>query len=363
MGEAEFYTKYKVLAEDKSQLVSPIELMISILYSHDDMYSDLDVPGAVSPETRRTLEHNLVKFVSIADENPILYHFVRDTDKEAMKLLDPEGTRQNETVVNGAIMRRSRIGSDFFVPWIASLVPRSIALEVCYGYGVDFKGEYREIPQTDPFFYFCHKNDLFVAIVERGLKTVEWLDELKPEKMLFLGAGMAPELRHLGLKLDKGQKAILIDHDTTINPEFLFKDISFRDQIEYQLNDIALVVANPETRGFGAVTAMGLIPYVWGQSETSFSKLLVAIFKNTLEVGGSLIFELYPEHWEWYRNRDIKGFYMPLKLFPTIDTATELLKNLLCALQLDTSTEMEVKKYYDDFGKELMGVYRITRRS
>ena len=305
-------------------------------------YHNLDDPEKSEGEiqfAKRTCD----KFVKLAIENPPLYDFVLDTDcDEYWDIIDPE-----EKVKN-----RCRLASEFFIPWVAIEVPRAIALEVVYGYGLDIYGEYRKIPETDPFFYFVYKNDLFKAIAERGIITIDWLNHTSAKKIGFLAAGMAPEFRHLGLELERDQEAILIDNDPTINPDELFKDLPFKNQITYIQEDLTKAIAESELKDSDVVVANGIICYVWDK----FPQILGAI-KNQLKPHGTFIFELYPHHWEWARNRDIKGFYLPLKLFSNIDEAVDAVRK---TAKLFGITDISSCRYYDDFGNEIMVMFRIT---
>lgn len=286
------------------------------------------------------------KFVDIAVANPALYDFVLDTDyEEYWNIVDPEGKVQN----------RCRLASEFFIPWVAVEVPRSIALEVVYGYGLDIYGEYRKIPTSDPFNYFVYKNELFAAIAERGLKTIDLLEnKLRPRNILFLAAGMAPEFRHLSYELKRGQKAILVDNDKTINVNDLLSPISCNKQITYIQEDLIEAIKRPELKNQDVIIANGIMCYLW----QSFPQILATI-KGLLKPRGSFIFELYPKHWEWARNRDIKGYYLPLKLFDDCLDARIQVEKIALGLGID-SNSISSYQYYDDFKNEIMILFKVT---
>lgn len=333
MKKEDLFTKYAESAGTRDA---------DYLWQRIKEYHDIDNPDLTESQ-RQFAKGTCEKFVKIAVENPALYDFVLDTDyDEYWEIMDPENKVEN----------RCRLASEFFIPWIATLVPRAIALEVVYGYGIDIYGEYREIPETDPFLYFTYKNDLFKAIAERGIKTIELLDKQRSKKIGFLAAGMAPEFRHLGLELKKRQSAILVDNDPTINPEDLLKDLPSQDRITYVQEDISKAVAEQKFKGCDAVVANGIICYVWNM----FPQLLGAMVSQ-IKSGGSFIFELYPHHWEWARNRDIKGFYLPLKLFEDSDEAAQAVEN---ATKLFGITKISSYRYYDDFDNEIMIMFRLT---
>lgn len=305
-------------------------------------YHNLDNPTKSEGEimfAKRTCD----KFVKIAVENPPLYDFVLDTDcDEYWDIVDPKGKVKN----------RCRLASEFFIPWVAVEVPRAIALEVVYGHGVDIYGEYREIPESDPFFYFVYKNDLFKAIAERGIKTTELLSRPGIKRIGFLAAGMAPEFRHLDFKLKKGQRAILIDNDPTINPEELFKDLPFRRRLTYIQEDLTKAISESKLKDCDAIVANGIICYVWDK----FPQILGAV-KSQLKPHGTFIFELYPHHWEWARNRAIKGFYLPLKLFANCDEAVHTVESIAYQFGI---TNISSYRFYDDFINETMVLFKIT---
>ena len=282
------------------------------------------------------------KFVDLAVENPALYDFVLDTDcDEYWDIVDRERKVKN----------RSRLASEFFIPWVAVEVPRSIALEVVYGYGLDLYGNYRKIPKEDPFNYFVYKNELFVAIAERGIMITHILKNLHPKKILFLAAGMAPEFRHLGYTLDEDQTAILVDNDHTINSEELLKDLPFKNQIKYIEENLTTAIMRPDLRGQDVVVANGIICYVWN----NFPQILAAV-KSLLKPGGHFIFEVYPKHWEWARNRDIKGYYLPLHLFESCNEALAAIEHVARTLGI---TDISHYRYYDDFKKEIMILFDL----
>lgn len=343
MDEYNFYTKYLGHGELSEDELRKLRKDIYDAFSQTTAYEYYGWGEA----TQKVMDQKVEKFVQKVKAHPPLYHFVYDTDHAAMALLDSEKTRVYPPC-------SSRLGSDFFINWIADQVPRSIALEVCYGFGEDLAGEYREFPETDPFRYFTYKNDLFVAIVKRGLKSVEWIREEEPKRILFLGAGMAPEFRHLGLTLEPGQEAFLVDNDPTINPERLLSGLEFGEQMTYLKTDFKLALLNPTLDDLDMMVANGFISYVW---DTHFQTILMMAQKK-LKPGGSFVFELYPDHWEWWRNKSIGGFYLPLKLFPSIDEATEALFRELKLANIPTET-VDIESTYDDFGKELMVQYRI----
>ena len=313
----------------------------SYLWEEIKRFHNLDDPS----KTRDSLEFArtaCTKFVNLAVENPALYDFVLDTDcDEYWDIVDPKHKVKN----------RSRLASEFFIPWVAVEVPRSIALEVVYGYGLDIYGNYRKIPKSDPFFYFVYKNELFAAIAERGIATTEFLKELKPEKTTFLAAGMAPEFRHLGYKLNPGQEVILVDNDPTIDSKELLKDLPFKDQITYLEENLTTAITRPDLAGQDVIVANGIICYVWEK----FPQILAAV-KKLLKPHGTFIFELYPKHWEWARNRDIKGFYLPLKLFENCSEAEDAVTKIANKLGIYSVTSYW---YYDDFKNEIMMLFRI----
>ncbi|MBQ9402986.1 class I SAM-dependent methyltransferase [Candidatus Saccharibacteria bacterium] len=306
---------------------------------------NLDDPEKPS-DAREFAKNACAKFVKLAVENPALYDFVLDTDcDEYWNIVDPEGKVKN----------RSRLASEFFIPWVAVCVPRSIALEVVYGYGIDIYGNYREIPQDDPFYYFVYKNELFAAIAERGIATVGFLGEIHPKKIGFLAAGMAPEFRHLGLRLSKDQEAILADNDPTINSADLLKNLPEKDQITYlegESGNLINILSSDVLKGSDAIIANGIICYVWDR----FPQILGAA-KRLLNPGGTFIFELYPKHWEWARNRDIKGFYLPLKLFESNKDAENSVKSVAKSLGIE---DISTLYYFDDFNNEIMVLFKVT---
>ena len=297
-------------------------------------------------DAREFAKNACAKFVKLAVENPALYDFVLDTDcDEYWNIVDPEGKIKN----------RSRLASEFFIPWVAVCVPRSIALEVVYGYGIDIYGNYREIPQSDPFYYFTYKNELFNAIAERGIATVDFLTETHPKKIAFLAAGMAPEFRHLNLTLDSDQEAILADNDPTIDSVSLLKDLPDKDRITYlegEAGNLTKVLSSGALKGCDVIVANGIMCYIWDK----FPQVLGAV-KQLLNPGGTFIFELYPKHWEWARNRDIKGFYLPLKLFESNKDAEDKVRKTAENLGI---TDISTLYYFDDFNKEIMVFFRIT---
>lgn len=313
------------------------------LWEQIKRYHNLD-DEAKSEESLEFARSSCAKFVEIAVNNPALYDFVLDTDTDKYwDIVDPEHKVEN----------RCRLASSFFIPWIAVEVPRSIALEVVYGYGLDLYGNYREIPKSDPFFYFTYKNDLFAAIAERGIKTTELLRELNPKKILFLAAGMAPEFRHLGFTLHENQQATLVDNDPTINSIELLKDVPFKENITYLNENIISAIVRPELKNQNAIVANGIICYLWEEIV-----LILSAIYNMLDSGGSFIFEAYPKHWEWERNRIIKGYYLPLKLFSSCDEAERRVKKLATEIGFK---EIESFRYYDDFNNEIMILFKITK--
>lgn len=332
MGKEEFFTKYTEScgARDASFLLKEIKKLHAI-----------DNPTKTRGE-REYAKNACNRFVKIAVENPALYDFVLDTDDEYWKIVDP----------NHKIEKRSRLASEFFIPWIANEVPRAIALEVVYGYGIDIYGNYRKIPQTDPYYYFVFKNELFAAIMERGIATVGFLNALQPNKVAILGAGMAPEFRHLGYSLKPGQHAILIDNDPTIVSDVLLKDLPFKSQINYIHSDIDKALYSSKLKNLDALTAPGLICYMWDK----FPQILT-IAKQIIRPGGAFIFELYPHYWEWPRNRDIKGFYLPLTLFDSIAQAEAKVKEIGKYLGI---TNIKSQRFHDDFGNETMVLFKLT---
>lgn len=333
MKKADLFTKYAESAGTRDA---------DYLWQKIKEYHDIDSTDLTESQ-RQFAKGVCEKFVKIAIENPALYDFVLDTDyDEYWDIMDPKGVVEN----------RCRLASEFFIPWIATLVPRAIALEVVYGYGVDIYGKYRKIPETDPFLYFTYKNDLFKAIAERGLKTIELISQQHPKRIGFLAAGMAPEFKHLGLSLKKNQSAILVDNDPTINPDELFNDLPFKNRITYVQEDISKAVAKQKFKGCDTVVANGIICYVWHL----FPQLLGAMVSQ-IKSGGSFIFELYPHHWEWARNRDIKGFYLPLKLFGSSDEAAQAVES---TARLFGIKGISSYRFYDDFDNEIMIMFRLT---
>ena len=347
MDEENFFRKYLRKVEEPTFSVDAAKLYRDIRNSYPldfKRFYDND------PRAREAADRTTERFVKKALENPVLYAFVYDTDEAAWAVMDP-----SHRVINPKY--RWRLGSEFFVPWVANLVPHSIALEVVYGYGVDAVGDYRPISSCDPYFYFVFKNELFAAIMERGLTAVKWLKEKRPEKMVFLGAGMAPEFRHLGLTLEAGQHALLVDNDPTIDPNWLFEKLPFKDQLRYLKSEFSAAFFEPEMKGAEAVVAMGFISYIWKNDGEAFRYLLGAA-KKMMAPGGIFIFELYPEHWEWARNKAISGFYLPLHLFPNFSTATDEVVKAMESVGIP-SENLEFIPSFDDFGKELMMTYKI----
>ena len=332
MSKEDLFIKYAESAgqRDKSYLWEEIKRL-----------HDLDDPSKPrdSIEFARTA---CAKFVDLAVDNPALYDFVLDTDCDSYwDLIDPERK----------VEKRSRLASEFFIPWVAVEVPRSIALEVVYGYGLDLYGNFRKIPKEDPFNYFVYKNELFAAIAERGIMTTSILRALHPEKTLFLAAGMAPEFRHLGYTLGKNQTAILVDNDHTINSEDLLKDLPFKNQITYIEENLATAILRPDLHRQNVVVANGIICYVWDK----FQQILTAV-KSLLKPGGHFIFEVYPKHWEWARNRDIKGYYLPLHLFENCDEALTEVEGIARTLGI---VDISQYRYYDDFRNEIMILFDL----
>ena len=348
MDEENFYRKYLREIESPGFFVDQNKLRRDIFNSYPLEFKKLYDESA---SVRASVDATVERFVTAAKNSPALYAFVYDTDEAAWALMDPD-----RRIVNPK--RRWRLGSEFFVPWVANLVPRSVALEVVYGYGVDAAGNYRKIEPTDPYFYFVFKNELFAAIMERGMTAVSWLETKKPEKMVFLGAGMAPEFRHLGLTLAPSQRALLVDNDPTINPDWLFQDLPFKSQLRYLKNEFSAAFFEPEMRGAEEVVAMGFISYIWRNDDEAFAYLLGAV-KKMMRPGGIFIFELYPEHWEWQRNKAISGFYLPLRLFKNFRSATDNVYRVMRSLSI-SSNNLEFVPSYDDFGNELMMTYKIT---
>ncbi|MBQ3469600.1 hypothetical protein IJH16_01345 [Candidatus Saccharibacteria bacterium] len=298
-----------------------------------------------NPEVRAHIEAVIDKFINIAMTSKVLYGTIYDTDLKSWEVIDPDGKIPPN--------RRWRIASEFFVPWIAESVPRSIALEIVYGYGVDITGKYRKMGLEDPFFPYAIKDDLFTGIMERGLFTVDRIIEEKPEKIGFLAAGMAPEFRHLGLALDSGQTAFLVDSDKSIDTEKLLQDLPFKDQIEYLQDDLVIGLRDPRMYQTNVLVANGIISYIWDK----FPQILEAI-KRVVTPGGLFIMELYPIFWEWERNRAIRGFYLPLTLFKSIEDANEQLFGILKAAGIDTNlTTYKITK--DDFDTPIMVTYGI----
>ena len=304
-------------------------------------YHDLKKPSLT--ERQRSFAIDVCeKFVKIAVENPPLYDFVLDTDcDEYWKIIDP----------NGKVKNRCRLASKFFIPWIAVCVPRAIALEVVYDYGKDIYGDYRRIPKTDPFFYFTYKNELFKAIAERGLKTVE-LVNMGSKKLGFLAAGMAPEFRHLDLELNSRQTAILVDNDRSIAPNILLKNLPFKKQITYIQEDIGDAIRKGTFRGCDTIVASGIIPYIWNDFPTLLGALV-----GQLAPHANIIFELYPNYWEWERNRIIKGFYLPIKLFNDCDEACKTVEDIA---KLFGITKISSYRFYDDVDNEIMIMFKLT---
>ena len=285
------------------------------------------------------------KFVDLAVENPALYDFVLGTDcDEYWDIVDPKKEVKN----------RCRLASEFFIPWVAVEVPRSIALEVVYGYGLDIYGEYRAIPETDPFNYFVYKNELFAAIAERGIKTIELLDSIRPKNIMFLAAGMAPEFRHLGYTLKRGQRVVLIDNDKTINTTELLAELPFKKQMQYIQENLTDAIKWPELKGQDVIIANGIMCYLWDK----FPQVLAAV-KGLLKPHGTFIFELYPMHWEWARNKDIKGYYLPLKLFSSFTEARKAVEIAAGKIGIQPNA-ISSYYYYDDCENETMVVFKIT---
>lgn len=290
-------------------------------------------------EIKRTINRFLVKTI----RSPALFGYIYDDNHEAFKILDPEGETEKTYHYNYA--------SEFYIPWAVNSVPQSIALEVVYGYSVDFMGKMREIPPTDPSFYIAVKDALFAAIWERGIQIIEWLKDANPEKIAFMAAGWAPEFRHLGYKLNPGQEAYLYDNDTTINYDQILSELPFRNQIHSNNSGIAVGLDELESNRPDAMIASGIISYIWDQFPAFLHQA-----KSLIAPGGFLALELYPKHWEWERNRDIGGFYLPLKLFESVEHANDALFELAKAEGLE---DIDYSISYDDFNQPIMIVYRI----
>ena len=151
--------------------------------------------------------------------------------------------------------------------------------------------------------------------------------------------------------MDEDQTAILVDNDHTINSEELLKDLPFKNQIKYIEENLTTAIMRPDLRGQDVVVANGIICYVWDK----FPQILAAV-KSLLQPGGHFIFEVYPKHWEWARNRDIKGYYLPLHLFESCNEALAAVESVARTLGI---TDISHYRYYDDFKNEIMILFDL----
>ncbi|MBR3180860.1 hypothetical protein IKF63_02150 [Candidatus Saccharibacteria bacterium] len=264
--------------------------------------------------------------INLVRNNPALYDFLMETDSAAAYAM--------EQITGLKVAKKAIYESDFFIPWRVNSVPRAECLEFAYGIARDFTGKMRKIPKIDISFYLSMADPMFGSIVDRGEKTVEWLNREKPERIVFAPAGMIPELRHFGFTPDADQKILLVDKDVTINYGKLLADLPFRkNNFSYIYTDIADLLKNiwPAIIGTNAFVMVGFATYIW---DTALENILLSL-RRLMNPNGFLIMDVNATHFVLERNKAV-SFYLPMKTFATLEEATESLFKKLQAAGIPT---------------------------
>ena len=208
--------------------------------------------------------------------------------------------------------------SKYFVPWLTT-VPSSLALEAAYGRGLNLYNEYCLFEQHDPFFLWTVRDDVFIYLRERSLKTAELVRG--KDKVAFLGAGYLPELRYMGLEHDDLPKEIIAcDSDQTIKTDILYKDLG--EKLTYVSMDL-MQFLSLITDNHGIIAMNGVLSY-----HTDWIDLILDSVIPALKVGGTFTCDLQLRNPNLLRNALMFGWQTnpQMTLMENADAATSFME-------------------------------------
>ncbi|MBQ6394599.1 hypothetical protein IJH97_02520 [Candidatus Saccharibacteria bacterium] len=204
--------------------------------------------------------------------------------------------------------------SEFFYSWL-SCVPRSITLEAHFGYAPDLTGTFREVPRSDPFWYWTQADPGLNLVGYRFSKTQALLAD--KAEILDLASGWFQWLRHGNYKPAIGRQVIYsCDLDPTAMPDYVLKPsvagctLSMRTRAKLEQHhrtlDVGLMVDQmiAEGRKFDAVVAGGILSYMMDH----YNGIVGRIVKNLLKPDGIFLHDLQLMHWCMKRDAAVFGW-------------------------------------------------------
>ena len=222
------------------------------------------------------------------------------------------------------ILDRDGAKSDFFFPWLMSIVKSpSAALEMAYGFGYNVRGEWAEVPDHDKIMDFVHNVPTFVYQRERQLFMADLVTSVRNSGqrsrsefhhrkpvVVDLGAGQMPWARYHGFKFDSAYlEVVAVDKDPGIDPEELFKPFAPRNRygigstleylgLEFQRADILPWLATTDLRDVDLIMLGGVASYF---PLSAFTEAVIKPAYRILREGGSFFFDLQLEcpQYEW----------------------------------------------------------------
>lgn len=230
--------------------------------------------------------------------------------------------------------------SEFFPRWLWLIKNQQIAIacEPATGFSEDLHGKLREIPEDDPMRIWVH-DPVFQYLAYRIDATARSMAEYN--KILILGAGALPELRHTDYRKNfwhEGQHILCCDSDPTISPETLL-DKKLLPAVEYQKLDAVsmfqkLMTGKGEVGSFDFIVANGMLSYCIDKMP-----VIIGTCLQLLKPGGTFQFDLQLAHWTLVRNKFLFGWTAggSFKLIETIASAKETIQTTAAGLNLPTS--------------------------
>jgi len=193
--------------------------------------------------------------------------------------------------------------SQFFFSWLAC-VPKSIVLEMHFGFAPNLAGQFREIPKSDIMWYWVQNDPGLNLVGYRFEKTQKLLAD--KAEILDLASGWFQYIRH-GNYSPKVEKQIIYscDLDPAATPDYVLNpnvvgctlsaDTRSRLEFHHRTLDACLMINQmiAEGRKFDVVNAGGILSYMMDD----FNWVVGNVMRHLLKPGGVFLYDLQLMHW------------------------------------------------------------------
>lgn len=204
--------------------------------------------------------------------------------------------------------------SKFFFSWLAC-VPKAITLEAHFGYAPDLTGNFRAVPDSDPFWYWTQADPGLNLVGYRYEETQKLL--AGRETVLDLASGWFQWLRHGNYQPSVAHQVIYsCDLDPAADTKFVLNpgvagyslsDAALRKlEINHFQLDVRLMINRmiAEGRKFDAVDAGGILSYMMDDYDWVVERVVTQLLKP----GGVFIHDLQLMHWCMKRDGAMFGW-------------------------------------------------------